>query len=168
MTAKPPTSPPPDFARASVHHYRSAVLATGARWQISADHLAGLAAECGIKAILISFLGSELKPNGMPHHPEMKFPHHQKKQKNWDGQHGHLPALWEQLTAVAHRRNDTAAGLLFSQLLWENPFADWDVGDRYCDGTMLTKEHVDRHLKAAHDLIAAHEQARILGTGTLV
>ncbi|MGA5000787.1 hypothetical protein ACPCB7_22470 [Streptomyces arboris] len=167
MTATPNTSPPPDFARASVHHYRSAVLATGEQWQISADHLAGLAAECAIKAILITFLGSELKPNHMPHHPEMKFPDPKRNEKRWDGQHGHLPALWEQLTAVAHRRKDAAVGILFTQLIWQNPFADWEVSDRYCDGSALTQQHVDRHLKAAHDLIAAHEQARILGTGTL-
>lgn len=160
------TTPPPAFAAASRHHYQAARLAEQRRLWISADHLAGLAAECAIKAILTDFLGSKLNERNMPVHPEVKYLDRSKKKPEWTHKHGHLPELWEHLTAVAQHRRDAGAGALFTQLIWENPFVGWDVADRYCDGTAITEEVLDRHLKAAYDLIAAHEQARILGMGT--
>lgn len=162
-------SQPPAFAAAGRDHYHAAALAAGNQLnqvRISADHLAGIAAECAIKAILMDFLGSELNEYDRPVHPQEKIRNTSKKRPHLE--HGHLPELWEHLTAIAHRRADSAAGVLFAELLWENPFADWSVGDRYCDGTAITQQNLDRHLKAAHDLIAAHEQAKILGTGPLV
>ncbi|NNN31020.1 hypothetical protein HLK59_11685 [Streptomyces sp. S3(2020)] len=157
---------PPAFAAASRNHYRAATLASEKDLRISADHLAGLAAECAVKAILIDFLGSRLNARNMPEHPEVKYLDRSRRTPQWTNKHGHLPELWEHLTAVAHRRRGGGSGALFTQLIWENPFADWDVGDRYCDGTAITDTILERHLKAAYDLIAAHEQAGILGTRT--
>jgi hypothetical protein len=168
VTASTPsaTPPPPAFATASRNHYRAALLAAAKDLRISADHLAGLAAECAVKAILIDFLGSRLDARNMPEHPEVKYLDRSRKKPQWTNKHGHLPELWEHLTAVAHRRRGGGSGALFTQLIWKNPFADWDVADRYCDGTAITEADVDRHLKAAYALIAAHEQAGILGTRT--
>lgn len=171
MTASTPSATqPPAFATASRNHYRAAALAAGEGLRISADHLAGLAAECGIKAILADFLGSQLNPRNRLVNDEVAT---WEKKKGAPGvrvwrprEHGHLPDLWEHLTAVAHRRRGGGSGALFTQLIWENPFAGWSVGDRYCDGTTITDDVLDRHLKAAYDLIAAHEQASILGTRT--
>ncbi|MFF3140934.1 hypothetical protein ACFVRU_04145 [Streptomyces sp. NPDC057927] len=170
MTAPTTTSAsqPPDFTKAGRSHYHAAMLASGGELRIAADHLAGLAAECAIKAILIDFLGSRLNAYNRPFNAEVKILDRSKKKPFWTDKHGHLPELWEHLTAVANRRQSAAAGVLFAELVWKNPFADWDVGDRYCDGTAITQQNLDRHLKAAHDLIAAHEQACILGTGPLV
>ncbi|WP_247702448.1 hypothetical protein [Streptomyces sp. F63] len=53
------------------------------------------------------------------------------------------------------------------QLTQHTPFRGWDVAGRYCDGTSIAQEDLDRHLQAAHDLIAAHERARFPGTGSL-
>lgn len=168
VTASTPsaTPPPPAFATASRNHYRAATLAAERDLRISADHLAGLAAECAVKAILIDFLGSRLDVWNKPEHPEVKYLDRSRKKPQWTNKHGHLPELWEHLTAVAHRRRGGGSGALFTQLIWNNPFAGWDVGDRYCDGTAITDTVIDRHLKAAYDLIAAHEQASILGTRT--
>jgi hypothetical protein len=141
-------------------------LAADEDLRISADHLAGLAAECAVKAILIDFLGSRLNARNMPENPEVEALYRVGNAMKWKKQHGHLPELWEHLTAVAHRRRGCGSGALFTQLIWKNPFAGWDVANRYCDGTAITDAEVDRHLKAAYDLIAAHEQAGILGTRT--
>ncbi|MEW2248450.1 hypothetical protein AB0907_14070 [Streptomyces sp. NPDC006975] len=171
MTASTPSATqPPAFATASRNHYRAAVLAAKENLRISADHLAGLAAECGIKAILADFLGSQLNTRNRLVNDEVATWVKKKGApgvREWRPQeHGHLPELWEHLTAVAHRRRGGGAGALFTQLIWKNPFAGWDVAGRYCDGTAITDAEVDRHLKAAYDLIAAHEQAGILGTRT--
>ncbi len=152
---------------ASRHHYHAARLAAGENLRISADHLAGLAAECAVKAILGDFLGSRLNSRNRLEHEEVatvKGALGNRTRKPME--HGHLPELWEHLTAIAHRRRGGGSGALFTQLIWENPFDGWDVGDRYCDGTAITEADLDRHLKAAYDLIAAHEQAGILGTRT--
>ncbi|MGF3217339.1 hypothetical protein [Streptomyces albidoflavus] len=167
MTASTPSATqPPAFAVASRNHYRAARLAAKEDLRISADHLAGLAAECAVKAILIDFLGSRLNARNMPENPEVEALYRVGNTMKWKKQHGHLPELWEHLTAVAHRRRGGGSGALFTQLIWKNPFAHWDVGDRYCDGTAITKADIDQHLKAAYALIAAHEQAGILGART--
>ncbi|MFG3145342.1 hypothetical protein [Streptomyces sp. NPDC048243] len=168
MTASTPSAapPPPAFAKASRNHYRAAMLAAAKHLRISADHLAGLAAECAVKAILIDFLGSRLDASNKPEHPEVKYLDRSRKKPQWTNKHGHLPELWEHLTAVAHRRRGGGSSALFTQLIWENPFAGWDVADRYCDGTAITEADIDRHLEAAYALIAAHEQAGILGART--
>lgn len=169
VTASTPsaTPPPPAFATASRNHYRAATLAAERDLRISADHLAGLAAECAVKAILADFLGSRLNTRNRLENTEVATvkgtPGNRKRKPQ---EHGHLPELWEHLTAVAHRRRGGGPGALFTQLIWNNPFAGWDVGDRYCDGTAITDTVIGRHLKAAYDLIAAHEQASILGTRT--
>ncbi|MHC0429479.1 hypothetical protein ACX6XY_04705 [Streptomyces sp. O3] len=169
MTASTPsaTQPPPAFSLASRNHYRAAILAAEQDLRISADHLAGLAAECGIKAILANFLGSRLNARNRLENDEVATVKGDPGNRTRKPQeHGHLPELWEHLTAVAHRRRGDGSGGLFTQLIWENPFASWDVGDRYCDGTSISDAALGRHLSAAYDLIAAHEQASILGTRT--
>jgi len=56
----------PDFAAAAARHCRDAdFLHTDNRFA-SADHLAGIAAECGLKAIILHFLGGRLTPAGVP------------------------------------------------------------------------------------------------------
>jgi hypothetical protein len=177
IVVTPPTTPgvpPPAFRAASRHHYDTAQLAAGNRLRISADHLAGLAAECAIKAILLDCLGSALTGKGRPFHPELKEEAKERMQREGlkdlpqqDYMHGHLPWLWGQLCAVAGRRRGREVGPLFTQLIASNPFLGWAVEGRYCDETSITEADLARHLQAAYDLIAAHEQARTLGTGTL-
>lgn len=170
----PSVAPPPAFRTASGNHYHTAKLAAGNRLPISADHLAGLSAECAIKAILLDYLGSQLNHKSRPYSPELMVTpqpaapgQKAKKQDQKEYLHEHLPELWGQLSAVANRRKGREAGPGFMQLLQQNPFHDWHVAGRYCDGTTITEADLARHLQAAYDLIAAHEQARILGTGTL-
>ncbi|MFE4213613.1 hypothetical protein [Streptomyces sp. NPDC056844] len=167
-------SQPPAFLKASGHHYRSAQLATKDELHISADHLAGLAAECAIKAILLDYLGSRLNEKQRPFSPDLMIPQQRpvngvkpKKQDRKEYSHEHLPELWGQLSTIASRRRGRETGPLFMQLIQQNPFHDWDVGGRYCDDTNISDADLTRHLQAARDLLAAHQQAITLGTGTL-
>lgn len=176
VVTAPTTSaaPPPAFRAASGHHYHSARLAAADRLTIAADHSAGLAAECAIKAILLDYLGSRLNDKQRPYNSALELSSQPnppggkwRKQDRKEYLHEHLPDLWGQLTAILDRRRARETGVLFLRLIGHNPFHDWDVSGRYCDGTAISEADLDRHLRAAYDLLAAHEQARILGTGAL-
>ncbi|MGA5441984.1 hypothetical protein ACPCKW_21020 [Streptomyces griseoincarnatus] len=177
MTAPktPAIPPPPDFWAAGQNHYHAAKLAADRRLPVSADHLAGLAAECAIKAILLACLGSQLNPKNKPFHPALKQPPQQQpqagqkaKQQHWsEYEHGHLPDLWAQLAEVVKLSAGRQVGPMFQQMLLQNPFHSWHVAARYCNGTSISTADLQRHLKAAYDLIAAFEYARQTGNGTL-
>ena len=126
----------------------------------SADHLAGFAAECAIKAILIGFLGSQLDSKGMPFSPALQTTSRDRKVYG----HGHLPGLWGQLATLANGR----VGPVFTGLVAQpNPFTQWDVADRYSDASTINATRVTRHLVAARALCSAYEMAQLTGTGSL-
>ena len=104
-----------DFHRAAVRHCNDATfLAEGSRWP-NADHLAGFAAECALKEMLIAFLGAQ-KTSGKP------FSH----VGGIKQEHGHLPALWGEAVALLQGRQMPATALLLAM----NPFGTWSVHDR--------------------------------------
>lgn len=169
-----PSALPPSFPKASGHHYGTARLSEARRLRISADHLACLSAECAIKAIPQDYLGSRLNTRNRLFSPELMARQQsaaseqkQKKQDDKEYNHEHLPGPWGQLSTVAQKRTGRGAGPQFMQLLQRNPFHDRHVARRYCDDSTIAQADLDRHLSAARALIAAHEQASILGTGTL-
>ncbi|WP_134712592.1 hypothetical protein [Saccharomonospora xinjiangensis] len=139
-----------DFGPAARRHYSDALhLRDGDRLP-NADHLAGVAAECALKAILLNFLGGFLNRKGRPAHVGAPS-------KN---SYCHLPGLWDDIGATVHgRRATTFVGLLAQQ----NPFLDWDVAERYSAGTHITGERVDSHLRHAHAILEMYEHATITG-----
>ncbi|MBB4963045.1 hypothetical protein [Saccharothrix violaceirubra] len=116
----------------------------------NADHFAGIAAECALKGILHEFLGATPNQRGLLEHPQMSG----KKEA------GHLPGLWSQLSAVATGRNAAQFAELISA---PNPFASWDVAERYSDGTHISDQRSAEHLAAARNIIALYERAKIDG-----
>ncbi|MFE9026577.1 hypothetical protein ACFYOA_09985 [Streptomyces iakyrus] len=166
--------PPPDFWAAGQNHYHAARLSADRQLSVAADHLAGLAAECAIKAILLAYLGSQLSTKSKPFNPALKRPPQQpapgakeKPQPPKEYEHGHLPELWSQLAEVVKLSTGRQIGPVFQQMLQQNPFRSWHVAGRYCNGTSISAADLQGHLKAAYDLIAAFEYARQTGTGTL-
>ena len=117
----------------------------------SADHLAGFAAECCLKAILIRFLGAALDQWGKPYSTV----------GNQTVKHGHLPSLWANLSLVATGRAGAQFGTLISG---PNPFAAWDVGDRYLDGSAISQARVQQHVTEAKKIMAIHQLAEIAGS----
>ncbi|MEV7120207.1 hypothetical protein [Kitasatospora griseola] len=169
MTVPAPVAVPPvQFWDAAKRHYADAQHLNAQGRLGSADHLAGFAAECAIKAILIGFLGSQVDPKGKPFSPVLKIPG--QRQKSWDYQHGHLPQLWTQLAGVVQGQagRGTVVGPKFIALISQpNPFAHWDVADRYADASSITVARVAGHLTAANDLCETYQLALLTGTGTL-
>ncbi|GAA0526035.1 hypothetical protein [Saccharopolyspora thermophila] len=105
--------PPPDFPTAARRHYQNALLLRKEQRLPNADHVAGMAAECGLKAILIGYLdGFVNKKNNKPDHPV----HPSGKP---GPSYGHLPTLWEEICLVASGRNANAFYLAMTQ---KNPF----------------------------------------------
>lgn len=116
-----------------------------------ADHLAGVGAECAVKAILIDFLGSRYNGlKGKPSHTQT-------------GDHGHLSSLWPQFEVLAKSRN--AVALLKSITRSKHALQDWNLHERY-DGTCIPPAVLGRHIKAANHILAAHQHARVTGSGT--
>lgn len=118
---------------------------------MSADHLAGFAAECFLKAILLHFFDAKLSPKGIPvsAHPGRK-----------PTKHGHLPELWGQVAMLAAGRT----GAQFAAFVaGANPFATWDVSDRYGDGADITSSRAWQHVSAATTIGHLYQMAQIRG-----
>ncbi|MEU5611128.1 hypothetical protein AB0H03_20735 [Streptomyces sparsogenes] len=165
-----PPRPPHTFLKAGHDHYRAAkrLTETGPGTLTGpADHLAGLAAECVIKAMLIDFFGSvQDHPHAIPYSPTLKSKLQAegeltRKQLEKESSHGHLPHVWDQLALLASGRRGAK---IQERVPRQNPFSEpsdrWDVAHRYRDGSLISKERVARHLAAALSLITAYELAK--------
>jgi hypothetical protein len=141
----------PDFAAAAGRHYNDASLLQGNSMHANADHLAGFAAECGLKAILVGFLGGTLdakgKPSALVSGKSVKY-------------NNHLPDLWGQMKIFATGRTASRFAALIGQ---PNPFVRWNIADRYEDGKAITAARTSDHLTAARDILAILQRARIDG-----
>ncbi|MEV7596635.1 hypothetical protein AB0O91_04525 [Kitasatospora sp. NPDC089797] len=143
MTTPATTAPPPHrFWRAGVGHYRAAALLEQ-KEPGPADHLAGISAECALKAILIDFLGSQDNGNKAPMHPKT-------------GNHGHVDKLWPQLAQLAQGR----VGAALLPLIAHNPFAGWKVDHRYEDGSAIQAADLAVHIQMAQALCVLYDDAR--------
>ena len=131
----------PDYGDAGKRHALDAGLLLKAARYDGASHLAGLAAECGLKALV----GASLTPSPTGHGPPTLA-----------GQKaGHLPDLWG--TAMSnlrtrHRPDSAVAGLISRD---SNPFADWEMETRYARSNSVNKQAAERHLLAARAVVAA-------------
>jgi hypothetical protein len=138
-----------DFKAAARRHYKDAqFLLGGDRWP-NADHLAGVAAECALKAMLLGYFGVALNQRGIPQHPH-----------NPRSTLGHVNHLWGELSQIVTGR----AGPAFTALVaGPTPFATWDVADRYSDGSAITQQEARGHVNAAKTIIGMLEQAMLTG-----
>ncbi|MFI9384140.1 hypothetical protein [Kutzneria sp. NPDC052558] len=138
------------FATAARRHYADGDHLFSMQRYASADHLAGFAAECALKVILLQFLGATLvkgKPVSVIGGGQ-KVPH------------SHLPPLWDNLPLVASGRGGASFVALMTK---PNPFVGWAVDDRYSDGKHIDPVQVRAHLDAAKQIIAIQQQAQIAG-----
>ncbi|MEU6130297.1 hypothetical protein ABZ805_14090 [Saccharopolyspora sp. NPDC047091] len=136
------------FAEAAVRHYRDAELLLGRQRVANADHLAGIAAECALKAILIGHLGGVLHGDRPKHPAEPK------------ATYGHLPGLWHELSLLPAGRT---GGAFHQAISAANPFEHWTVFERYSDGAHIDAARADAHLAEARKLLSFHQQAQING-----
>jgi hypothetical protein len=137
-----------DFGQAAHRHLSDATLLQKTGRHVNADHLAGVAAECGLKAILIDFLGGRTDTSGRPHH--------ERKSMGF-----HLPRLWDEVAITAQGRS---ASRFASVLAEANPFQAWNVAERYSDGKHIDTDRTEIHIGHARRIVALHQQAEIDGT----
>ncbi len=164
----PAPAHPHSFLEAGHCHYNAATqLAKSSQHFGPADHLAGIAAECAIKAMLLDFFGSvQDTPDGIPYSPTIRnnpaAPSNTQIQRaRKASEHGHLPHVWEQLLLLAHGHRGAT---VLAQVSQQNPFREsadeWNVAHRYRDSGQISEQRVKRHLAAARTVIAAYQQAK--------
>jgi len=99
------------------------------RWA-NADHLYGLAAECGLKRLMRAF--------GMPFDSKMDRP----QEKN---DRVHANGIWERFESYrSGHQNGTAYALPE-----ESPFANWHINERYAHQSHFELSRVEHHQKGA-------------------
>ena len=134
---------PADFTDAQRRHWKDAeLLFAHDRWA-NADHLYGLSAECGLKAVMLS-LGMPVDSRGAP-----------KSEKH------HLPKLWSVFEDFAARKRD---GEVYLALLPnDKPFAAWSMHNRYAHRRYFEQEQVKPYRDAAGEICRMVEQTTMEG-----
>jgi HEPN domain-containing protein len=125
---------PEDFLDAHERHWEDAELLFGDRRWANADHLYGLAAECGLKALWPLITG---RPPGR----------HQRV---------HVDRLWDQAARLAQGGRIAQLGTLPNR----NPFHNWSVDQRYASRQHFTDQFVEEHRKGAEEIRNLVLQAR--------
>lgn len=143
-----PTTPQTDFGSAAERHLADASLLHAHARPANADHLAGLAAECALKALIVGFLGGHVDQRDYVVHPH-----------TGDPIRNHIDTLWLQMPMIMQNRSANA----LVPLLATTPFADWHVKERYSDGSHLTPSGVAAHLAAARTTVEVLTQAKLDG-----
>lgn len=126
-----------DFVDAHRRHWTDAELLYGDRRWPNADHLYGLSAECGLKAVM--------RRLGMPAETPREY-------------REHLPKLWSKFEDYAKDRD---GGRCLQLLPGDQPFADWSIDDRYAHRKHFDQGQVGPHRKAAqgiHVMVESMEQ----------
>ncbi len=123
-----------DFADAHHRHLKDAdTLYSAQRWA-NADHLYGLSAECGLKALMILF--GMPAPNGEPKDP-------------LDRVHVNYLRPNKVNVWVRYETYRSTYQAINYPLSPTNPFANWDVNQRYEHQINFTQQLVDPHKQGA-------------------
>ena len=117
---------PADFADAHGRHWEDAELLFGRKRWANADHLYGLSAECGMKAVMKG-LGMRVDAQGRP-----KKLQHRK----------HVDTLWSAFGNFVKNRGKR------NYILTSVPFKNWSINDRYANQRHFANSHVAPHRDA--------------------
>lgn len=133
-----------DFRDAHERHWEDAeLLFEQSRWA-NADHLYGLAAECGLKRLMIAF-GMKVAAGGGPQLPQDRV---------------HADQVWDRYET--YRSGYNRATYILPNT---NPFADWHIGQRYAHRSDFDQDRAQRHRNGAETvrkLINKAEQEGLL------
>jgi len=119
-----------DFRDAADRHRGDALLLLEMDRLANADYLFGLAAECGLKALMVA-LGMATSSHGVPREYHHKV---------------HVDALWDEFLAFAGGRGGARYALRLGS---DNPFGDWRISQRYCHRSGFGHDRVTPHARAA-------------------
>lgn len=118
----------PDYYDAAQRHWDDANHLLSNTSLPNSDQLFGLSAECALKAIMLP-LGMGMT-NGKP----------------TSRKHGHINVLWDEFITFANGKGQAHYA---AKLGATNPFANWDVGQRYENGSAVSAPIVNDHKVAA-------------------
>jgi hypothetical protein len=121
-----------DFLDAYLRHWEDAEALFGSERWANADHLYGLAAECGLKRLMIAF-GMPVTTDGDPQHRNDRV---------------HADQVWIRYETYRSGHGSGSGYALPSP----NPFNNWHVSQRYAAQTNFTQSHVNAHRTGA-DLV---------------
>ncbi|MEO5336762.1 MAG: hypothetical protein H7841_07710 [Magnetospirillum sp. WYHS-4] len=110
----------------------------------NADHLYGMAAECGLKSLMLAF--------GMPFDDARGLPSDQKDREHADG----IWVRYETYRCGHHR------GVVYA-LPPSNPFADWKVSQRYANRNRIGQNRADAHRAGAREVHSLVVKAALEG-----
>ena len=120
-----------DFRDAHERHWEDAeMLYNSSRWA-NADHLYGMAAECGLKCLMLAF--------DMPFDTQRDMPERQQDKK-------HANVIWNRYESYrcGHPRGAHYA------LPASNPFSDWNVNQRYANRSDFDQARAQSHQTGAN------------------
>lgn len=115
-----------DFLDAHQRHWDDAERLLHARRWANADHLFGMAAECGLKRLMLAF--------GMHYDTARDRP-----TQSADRQHAN--SIWARFESYRCGHHQGAGYALTTP----NPFANWDVGQRYAHQSNFDQARVQAH-----------------------
>jgi hypothetical protein len=133
-----------DFLNAHERHWNDAErLFLSKRWA-NADHLYGIAAECGLKRLMVRF--------GMEVDEEAGKPKDIKDRK-------HVNDIWVRFESYSSGKGEGTRYVLPSS----NPFSDWDVSDRYAHQSNFDQSRAQSHQAGARIVRELIEKAQLEG-----
>jgi hypothetical protein len=120
------------YDQAAIRHYKDGELLASTSRLENADHLFGLAAECAIKVALAHSISQKAIS-------QVPYVHINQ-------------GLWGAALLQIQAKRFPGLALL---LKGNNPFSDWDVGQRYFGDGVVKQPTIDNHRKAARRLLGA-------------
>ncbi|BDV00183.1 hypothetical protein TDMWS_02680 [Thermodesulfomicrobium sp. WS] len=130
-----------DYLDAHERHREDAELLFQTQHWANADHLYGIAAECGLKRLMLAF--------GMPYDTSNDRPAIGSDRK-------HADILWARYESYRCGHHLGAGYALTTP----NPFDDWDVGQRYAHRSNFNRDRVEAHRSGAEAVGQLIQKAR--------
>lgn len=132
-----------DFLNAHYRHLSDADLLFRSKPSrlANADHLYGMAAECGLKRLMCAFGMTIRESDGAPVKKEDRV---------------HIDKVWMRYATYCSGTNGQIYGLSNS-----DPFTDWKIEQRYEQEENFDFARVEPHKKAAHEISKIVKRATI-------
>ena len=124
-----------DFFDAHQRHWQDAELLRAHGRFANADHLYGMAAECGLKRLMLAF--------GMPFNPQKDWPERREDREHADG-------IWERFET--YRSGHTKGPGYALSPAPGNPFSNWNAGQRYAAQHHFDEARVTEHRAGAEQV----------------
>ncbi len=138
------SNPAVDYLDAFERHSHDAeILYQRARWA-NADHLFGVSAECGLKAVMLALDILRLDHRGRP-------------QRDYQV---HIDELWNKFTSLGA---GSQAGKYIGLIPNQNPFSNWRIEQRYAPASSITQSIAHQHRTALDDVRRVVLEAKLDG-----